>query len=216
MSKDILDRRFKVQVRMHMLFSFGAAIVILGVLFKVLHLEIGFLTGNLVLGVGLACEALIFTLSGLQTSDIKDKHEKRIREIEAIEKEKLEGRDGLASKIDTILNEAKVDTELIGKLRTAIEQLEDTAGSLASVTNVLFTTNSLGEHLEIAVKKMQLLASSTQHQIDTFEKQKELNELLTVNMGLIRKQTQDLNENLASLNKIYSGMLEVMAKNNGR
>lgn len=213
MNNKILDRRFAVQMRMHRLFSFGAAIVILGVLFKVLHLEIGFLTGNLVLGLGLACEALIFTLSGLQTGDIKDKHEKRTRELEAIEKEKLRGSsDGLSTKIDTILNEAKVDVELVGKLRTAIGQLEETTGSLASATNVIFTTKSLGEQVEIAVKKMELLVISSQDQLKTFEKQKKFNEQLTTNTELINKQMKILNENLASLNEVYSGMLSVMSR----
>lgn len=213
MNNKILDRRFAVQMQMHRLFSFGAAIVILGVLFKVLHIEIGFLTGNLVLGLGLACEALIFTLSGLQTGDIKDKHEKRTRELERLEKEKLKGSsDGLGAKIDTILNEAKVDAELVGKLRTAIRQLEETTGSLASATNVIFTTKSLGEQVEIAVKKMELLVISSQDQLKTFEKQKKFNEQLATNTELINKQMKILNENLASLNKVYSGMLSVMSR----
>ena len=213
MSNKILDRRFAVQMRMHRLFSFGAAVVILGVLFKVLHIEIGFLTGNLVLGLGLACEALIFTLSGLQTGDIKDKHEERTREFEDRRRKELEGSsDGLAAKIDTILNEAKVDVELVGKLRTAIRQLEETTGSLASATDVIFRTKSLGEQVEIAVKKMELLVISSQDNIKTFEKQKQFNEQLTTNTELINKQMKILNENLASLNKVYGGMLSVMSR----
>ena len=37
---------------MHMLFGLGGAVVIIGALFKILHLEIGPITGGLVLGLG--------------------------------------------------------------------------------------------------------------------------------------------------------------------
>ena len=41
-------------------YSFGAAIVILGALFKMTHWSIGPITGNVALAVGLITEALIF------------------------------------------------------------------------------------------------------------------------------------------------------------
>jgi gliding motility-associated protein GldL len=50
---------------MNMAYGLGAAIVIIGALFKITHLELGFITGNLMLTIGLVVEAAIFALSAL-------------------------------------------------------------------------------------------------------------------------------------------------------
>jgi gliding motility-associated protein GldL len=75
MDDKALKKRLRGKVMMHMLFGLGGAVVIIGALFKILHLEIGPITGGLVLGLGLGTEALIFTVSALNTGEIKEEHE---------------------------------------------------------------------------------------------------------------------------------------------
>ena len=53
-----LKKRLRGKLMMHMLFGLGGAVVIIGALFKILHLEIGPITGGLVLGLGLGTEAV--------------------------------------------------------------------------------------------------------------------------------------------------------------
>ena len=48
---------------MNMAYGLGAAIVIIGALFKITHMEFGFINGNLMLTLGLVTEAIIFALS---------------------------------------------------------------------------------------------------------------------------------------------------------
>ena len=48
-----LKGRLRRKIIMHMLFQIGGAVVIVGALFKILHLEIGPITGGVVLGLGL-------------------------------------------------------------------------------------------------------------------------------------------------------------------
>jgi len=50
-------------------YGMGAAVVILGALFKITHIELGPLTGNLMLTIGLIVEALIFALSAFEPVD---------------------------------------------------------------------------------------------------------------------------------------------------
>ena len=45
------------------IYSIGAAIVIIGALFKLTHFSIGPLTGNVTLAIGLITEAIIFVIS---------------------------------------------------------------------------------------------------------------------------------------------------------
>ena len=54
---------------MNFAYGMGAAVVILGALFKITHLEFGFITGNLMLTIGLVTEALIFGLSAFEPVD---------------------------------------------------------------------------------------------------------------------------------------------------
>jgi gliding motility-associated protein GldL len=47
----------------------GAAVVIVGALFKIIHFELGPLTGTRMLAVGLLTEAFIFALSAFEPVD---------------------------------------------------------------------------------------------------------------------------------------------------
>ena len=54
---------------MNLAYGLGAAIVIIGALFKIIHLEFGPLTGNVMLTIGLVTEAIIFALSAFEPVD---------------------------------------------------------------------------------------------------------------------------------------------------
>ena len=81
MNEKTLNKRLRSKIAMHMLFGLGGAVVIIGALFKILHLEIGPITGGLVLGLGLGTEALIFTVSALNTGEIKEEHEDFVKKL---------------------------------------------------------------------------------------------------------------------------------------
>ena len=51
---------------MNFAYGMGAAIVIIGALFKIAHFEIGPLTGTVMLTIGLVTEAAIFALSAFE------------------------------------------------------------------------------------------------------------------------------------------------------
>ncbi len=54
---------------MNFAYGMGAAVVIVGALFKIIHFEIGPLTGNVMLTIGLVTEAIIFALSAFEPVD---------------------------------------------------------------------------------------------------------------------------------------------------
>ena len=81
MDDKTLNKRLRSKVAMHMLFGLGGAVVIIGALFKILHLEIGPITGGLVLGLGLGTEALIFTVAALNTGEIKEEHNDYVKKV---------------------------------------------------------------------------------------------------------------------------------------
>ncbi len=211
MNHTVLKKRYIVQLRMHRLFGFGAAIVILGVLFKVLHIEVGFLTGSLVLGIGLAVEAFIFALSAFQVGEIKSQNEDRIRKLEEIENKKNQGsQEGLSAKIDQLLIDSKVDVVLMDKLADAIKNLESTANQVSKTSKIVLSSQVFGDQLERATDRLTLLSNSYQSQIRLIEKQELFNNQLTQNMELINQQMTQLNKNLTAINQVYDGMLVAM------
>ena len=50
----------------NMAYGLGAAIVILGALFKIQHLSIGPITGGMMLMVGMGVEALVYAISAFE------------------------------------------------------------------------------------------------------------------------------------------------------
>ena len=125
MDDKLLKKRLRGKVAMHMLFGLGGAVVIIGALFKILHLEIGPITGGLVLGLGLGTEALIFTVAALNTGEIKEEHDDYVKKVNGGAKKVLQDGDpGLSSKIDEMLKEAKLDVALMNNLTKSIKTLK--------------------------------------------------------------------------------------------
>ena len=50
----------------NMAYGIGAAIVILGALFKIMHYNIGPITGGMMLTIGMAVEAVVFAISAFE------------------------------------------------------------------------------------------------------------------------------------------------------
>ena len=123
MDDKLLKKRLRGKVAMHMLFGLGGAVVIIGALFKILHLEIGPITGGLVLGLGLGTEALIFTVAALNTGEIKEEHDDYVKKVKggAAKASSGAGQEGLSSKIDEMLKEAKLDVALMNNLTKSIK-----------------------------------------------------------------------------------------------
>lgn len=47
----------------NLIYSLGASVVIIGALFKITHFQLGYMTGNVMLTVGLVTEAFIFAVA---------------------------------------------------------------------------------------------------------------------------------------------------------
>ena len=55
-------RKFLPENVIELMFGIGASIVILGALLKITHYDLGPITGNLMLSIGLVTEAVIFAI----------------------------------------------------------------------------------------------------------------------------------------------------------
>lgn len=210
-----------------MLYGFGAAVVIIGALFKILHLEVGPLTGGLVLGIGLGTEAIIFCIAALDTSDIKEEHESYVKAQEGEQIIKGNNDDGLSEKLDQMLADAKLDVALMEKLTGSITDFQSTVESLSPMANVISSTTSYSEKLSEATLSIDDLNDAYKKQVDVINDQvtiqsdrlemaksnTELDEETYQKAESLKAQIDALSENLNALNQVYAGMLSAMNKN---
>ena len=199
---------------MNMAYGLGAAIVIIGALFKITHMEFGFINGNLMLTLGLVTEAIIFAISAFEPVDEDLDWSLVYPELAGGEGDKKENSQGLLSKkLDEMLKDAKIDGELMASLGDSIKNFEGAAKNMSSTVDSVEATKKYGEELALAAAQMESLNSLYKVQLESVNKQAAVNEESIENASKLKEQMQSLASNLSSLNGVYGGMLTAMNKN---
>ena len=211
MAKSKASKKF-----MNMAYGLGAAIVIVGALFKIIHFEIGPLTGNVMLTIGLVTEAIIFALSAFEPVDDDLDWALVYPELaggQAMSKDAKQDAQGLLSKkLDDLLKEAKIDGELIASLGESIKGFEGAAKNMSSTVDSIEASKKYGEELSLAAAQMESLNSLYKIQLESANKQSAINEESIEDAAKLKEQMQSLASNLSSLNGVYGGMLSAMNK----
>ena len=211
MAKSKASKKF-----MNMAYGLGAAIVIVGALFKIIHFEIGPLTGNVMLTIGLVTEAIIFALSAFEPVDDELDWSLVYPELAGGQSMKKEGKGDaqgmLSQKLDNLLKEAKIDGELISSLGESIRGFEGAAKNMSSTVDSVEASKKYGEELSLAAAQMESLNGLYKVQLEGASKQQTINEESVENAAKLKEQMQSLASNLSSLNGVYGGMLTAMNK----
>ncbi|UKM64849.1 gliding motility protein GldL [Flavobacteriaceae bacterium GSB9] len=211
MAKSKANKKF-----MNMAYGLGAAIVIVGALFKIIHFEIGPLTGNVMLTIGLVTEAIIFALSAFEPVDEDLDWSLVYPELAGGQSNRSESNEEaqgmLSKKLDNLLKEAKIDGELIASLGDSIKNFEGAAKNMSTTVDSIEATKKYGEELSLAAAQMESLNSLYKVQLESINKQAAINEESVENAAKLKEQMQSLASNLSSLNGVYGGMLSAMNK----
>jgi gliding motility-associated protein GldL len=202
---------------MNFVYGMGAAVVIVGALFKIQHFSFGFLTGGLMLSVGLGVEAIIFAISAFDNPDDELDWSKVYPELaeeglsSANEKKSL-GADGMLSqKLDNLLQEAKIDASLMESLGSSMQNFQSAAEGLSAASSSVASTNKYNEEMSKAALQMESLNNLYKIQVENSGKQAELNNEVVENTERLKEQMAALATNLSSLNGVYGGMLSAMS-----
>jgi len=204
--------------QMNFAYGMGAAVVIIGALFKITHLEFGFITGNLMLTIGLVVEALIFALSAFEPVDDEldwtlvypelangEAHKKSIKVETPSDAEGM-----LSKKLDAMLKDAKIDGELMASLGNSIKNFEGAAKAISPTVDSMASTKKYSEELTLAAAQMESLNSLYKIQLQSASRNAQINEEVVENNIKLKEQMQSLTSNLSSLNNVYGGMLSAM------
>lgn len=200
----------------NMIYGLGAAIVIIGALFKIQHWPYG----SLILTIGMIVEALVFTYSAFERQagdlDWSLVYPELSGGLGSKKGKKDEPKDAegiLTKKLDELLKDAKIDGELMSSLGQSIKSFEETAKNMSPTLDSINATKKYGEELSLAAAQMESLNSLYKVQLDSVNRQATINEESIENAGKLKEQMQSLASNLSSLNGVYGGMLSAMNKN---
>jgi len=197
---------------MNFAYGMGAAVVIVGALFKLMHWP----GASEMLIIGLLTEAGIFALSAfdapekeldwslfypeLAGGDAKKKSEK-----------KEEAQSMLSQKLDAMLKEAKVDAELMTSLGNSIKNFEAAAKGIAPAADSMSAQKKYSEEMSMAAAQMESLNSLYKVQLESATRNAEANKEIAENAAKLKEQMQAMTSNIASLNNVYGGMLSAMS-----
>ncbi len=206
--------------KMNFAYGMGAAVVIIGALFKITHIEWGFITGNLMLTIGLVVEALIFALSAFEpveneldwTLVYPELANGEARKKAAKTEVPTEDAQGMLSKkLDAMLKDAKIDGELMSSLGNSIKNFESAAKAISPTVDSIASTQKYSEELTLAAAQMESLNSLYKVQLQSASRNAQINEEVAENNLKLKEQMQSLTSNLSSLNTVYGGMLSAMS-----
>ncbi|MDY0088812.1 MAG: gliding motility protein GldL [Flavobacteriaceae bacterium] len=203
---------------MNFAYGMGAAIVIIGALFKITHFEIGPLTGNLMLTIGLVTEAVIFALSAFEPVDNEvdwslvypELASGEARKKETKKEDPKEAQGLLSQKLDAMLKEAKIDGDLMSSLSSSIKNFESAAKGIAPTVDSISSQKKYSEEMSMAAAQMESLNSLYKVQLESATRNAEANKEIAENAAKLQQEMAAMTANIASLNNVYGGMLSAM------
>lgn len=210
----------KFKTTMNFVYGIGAAVVIVGALFKILHLK----GADLMLSVGLLTEAAIFVISAFEPVHMDPDWSLVYPELaggEPTAKQKSAG-GSVSQQLDSMLSQAKIGPELIESLGTGLTSLSSNVKEMANLSNAAVATNEYAESASKAAKNMSSIADSTAMVSDSMGNFSAGLQGALTNISATESATAEfsselnkLNRNLSNLNSIYGNMLSAMGANKG-
>lgn len=201
---------------MNFVYGIGAAIVIIGALFKIQHWPYG----SEILTLGMVVEAIVFTISAFERQQSELDWSLVYPELQggttSSKKAKEEPKDAegmLSKKLDNLLKDAKIDSALMASLGDSIKNFEGAAKSISPTVDSMSAQKKYSEELSLAAAQMESLNSLYKVQMESANRQAAINEESVANAEKLKEQMQSLASNLSSLNGVYGGMLSAMNKN---
>jgi gliding motility-associated protein GldL len=191
---------------MHMITCFGAATVILGALFKIMHYP----GAEIMLPAGLIVETFLFIAFGLDIPHEEVDWTLAYPELSGMghdvtnEEEEDQANLPITQQLDNLLADAKIGPELIESLGTSMRSLTDTAGKIADISDATVATNEYVDNVKHASKNVSQLADTYMKAADSIATLAD-ESAAGANIG---ESLNSVSKNLSSLNAVYELQLQ--------
>lgn len=221
MGLNSLVRTKKFKNFMSKLYGWGAAVVILGALFKINHYP----GAEIMLILGLVTESIIFFFSAFEPPHVEPDWSLVYPELAGMYHEgdnkpvakakKHEEPKSLTQALDNMLADAKIEPELIASLGEGMRHLSENANKLANITDAAAATKGYVNNLESASSSVLELADAYQQtsgvlrkSTDSIAKSAEAMNFSDIDGKEYNTQLQKIAKNLATLNNVYELQLQ--------
>ena len=206
------------------IYSIGAAIVIIGALFKLTHFSIGPLTGNVTLAIGLITEAIIFVIFAFDAPKSEESYAwenvyPELLDSHAAPNPKhstLGFQSAEVKELETSLSD-KLDVSLFDRLRTGIDKFSSSVDQINQTVDVTGSTQKYNDQLTLAASHLESMNALYALQLEHGKTQTEYSKKYVEDMQKSAAHSEKFNEeltgltsNLNSLNRVYGGMLSAM------
>ena len=202
------------KLMMPKLYGWGAAIVILGALFKIENLP----GASYMLMAGLGIESIIFFFSAFEKQHVEPDWSLVYPELAHMEDP--DGGKRPAQQLDEALERAKIDNELIESLNEGLRAFGESAKQLNETVTAASGISEYNSQIEEGVKNMNALNSLYELQLQTSNQQMEATTIFLQNLQAsvedskkFQEQVSNLANNLEQLNTVYANMLNAMNPN---
>lgn len=196
------------------LYGWGAAVVILGALFKIEHLP----GASYMLIAGLGMEAIIFFFSAFEKVHVEPDWSLVYPELAHMQDPNSVKRP--AQQLDDALERAKIDNELVESLNEGLRSFGESAKQLNETISSASGISEYNSQIQEGVKNMNALNSLYELQLQASNQQMEATNLFLQNLQSsvedskkFQEQVSSLAQNLEELNKVYANMLNAMNPN---
>lgn len=215
------------------LYGIGAAIVILGAMFKIMHWP----GADLMIVVGMSTEAIIFLFSAIEPLHVEydwslvypelagmDHGEAELHSDEEGEEGVDEGSehivthhsgrrggavmqmsDPMTQQLDKMLEDAKIGPELLESLGKGMQNLADSANSLNGMTTAVAATDKFVSNMDNAADAITELTEAYQRNAASINKDSETSEAYLDSL-------KDATNSVATLSNIYKETAQTLAK----
>lgn len=211
------------------LYGIGAAIVIIGALFKIQHWPLA----SFFLILGLSTEAIIFFFSAFEPPHEDPDWSLVYPELATGEKAegddfKKEDQRSITEQLDDMLESAKIEPELIASLGDGMRSLSDQAKQMGQITGAASATNEYANSLKSATQKVDSLSDSYAKASESLvgltqsaeagrnagESLQKMSGNLTALNEMYELQLRAGREKLEAANQMFAGMAEMMTNLN--
>ncbi len=187
-------------------YGVGAAIVIMGALFKIEHLE----GASIMLMAGLTIEAVIFFLSAFEPKheepdwskvypELSEEYEGPVNPTATRISNRAGAGDSPLLKIDEMLKTAKVDQNLLDNLGKGLTNLASSASQMSNLSNAAVATNEYAKNVQSASSALSEMNKSYGTAMKAVTAMADASK----DTSEYHSQVQKVTKNLAALNTIY-------------
>lgn len=210
------------------IYGIGAAVVIIGAMFKILHYP----GADLMLVVGLTTEAVIFFFSAFEPKHNDPDWSKVYPELSdeydgagaVARRSSGEDSGSVTKKLDHMLESAKIGPELIDNLGKGMRSLSESAAKISTLGGATLATEEYATNVKAASKSLvdmnksyAVTAGAMSEMADASKNAKEYQvqvQNVTKNLGALNAvyemELQDVNTHLKSMNKFYGSISNAM------